>query len=76
MYLIQSINFMYRLIAGWPNTYTYTKCLAEDLVKTMSKDLPVTIFRPAIVIPTYKEPGMFSIYPRSIRSKNNFKLNI
>ncbi|XP_037041771.1 fatty acyl-CoA reductase wat [Bradysia coprophila] len=45
-----------QLIAGWPNTYTYTKCLAEDLVKSMSKDLPVTIFRPAIVIPTYKEP--------------------
>ncbi|KAJ6644398.1 Fatty acyl-CoA reductase wat [Pseudolycoriella hygida] len=45
-----------QLISGWPNTYTYTKCLAEDLVKTMSTDLPVVIFRPAIVIPTYKEP--------------------
>lgn len=43
------LNFVNsRLISGWPNTYTYTKCLAEDLVRTMSKDLPVTIFRPAI----------------------------
>lgn len=38
----------FRLISGWPNTYTFTKCLAEDLVRSMSKDLPVTIFRPAI----------------------------
>lgn len=82
---------MRRLIGDWPNTYTFTKALAEDLVKSMCKRddcdnnnctektttdkiienynidepikvtqqdemLPVTIFRPAIVIPTYKEP--------------------
>lgn len=83
----------HRLIGDWPNTYTFTKALAEDLVKSMCKRddgdnnnciekiaatekiiennnsvdepiqnthqdemLPVTIFRPAIVIPTYKEP--------------------
>lgn len=40
----------------WPNTYTFTKALAEDLVKSHSKGLPLAIFRPAIVIPTYKEP--------------------
>lgn len=54
------------LIGDWPNTYTFTKALAEDLVKSMCKRnvvhvqpdemLPVTIFRPAIVIPTVKEP--------------------
>lgn len=76
------------MIGDWPNTYTFTKALAEDLVKSMCKRddgdnnnciekttdkiiennnfdeitaqqddmLPVTIFRPAIVIPTYKEP--------------------
>lgn len=77
------------MIGDWPNTYTFTKSLAEDLVKAMCKRdstdnnnkeynatdkiiennndveekqtktdemLPVTIFRPAIVIPTYKEP--------------------
>lgn len=46
----------YRLLQDWPNTYTYTKCLAEDLVRTQSKGLPIAVFRPAIVIPTYKEP--------------------
>lgn len=53
----QSItNLFSRLLQDWPNTYTYTKALAEDLVKTQSKGLPIAVFRPAIVIPTYKEP--------------------
>lgn len=47
---------LYRLLQDWPNTYTYTKSLAEDLVRNNSKGLPVAVFRPAIVIPTYKEP--------------------
>lgn len=73
---------IHSLIGDWPNTYTYTKALAEDLVRSMCyrgiddpahynaefiennntddrqkrELLPVTIFRPAIVIPTYKEP--------------------
>lgn len=41
---------------GFQNTYTFTKCLAEDYVRSNTKGLPVLIFRPAIVIPTYKEP--------------------
>lgn len=44
------------MIKDWPNTYAYTKALAEDIVRVHSKGLPVSIFRPAIVIPTYKEP--------------------
>lgn len=45
-----------RILQDWPNTYTFTKFLAEDLVKSQGKGLPVAIFRPAIVIPTYLEP--------------------
>lgn len=30
--------------------------MAEDLVKNNSRGLPIAVFRPAIVIPTYKEP--------------------
>lgn len=44
------------LIKGYPNTYTFTKSLAEDLVKSTSGVLPAAVFRPAIVIPTAKEP--------------------
>jgi alcohol-forming fatty acyl-CoA reductase len=45
-----------QMLGKWPNTYTYTKALAEDYVKTHGKGLPITIFRPAIVIPTSREP--------------------
>lgn len=44
------------LIKGFPNTYTFTKNLAEDYVKTHAQGLPCVVFRPAIVIPTCKEP--------------------
>lgn len=36
------------VIKGWPNTYTFTKCLAEDLIRTTGKGLPIVVFRPAI----------------------------
>jgi thioester reductase-like protein len=34
---------------GWPNTYTYTKALAEYLLLDRERELDFTIFRPAIV---------------------------
>lgn len=36
------------LLGDWPNTYVYTKAIAEDLVKTYGEGLPVTIVRPSI----------------------------
>ncbi|XP_044260289.1 fatty acyl-CoA reductase wat-like [Tribolium madens] len=44
------------IIGNWPNTYTFTKGVAEDAVKNFGKGLPVCVVRPAIVIATYKEP--------------------
>ncbi|XP_066584285.1 fatty acyl-CoA reductase wat-like [Prorops nasuta] len=44
------------LLDNFPNTYAYTKCIAEQVVLQYGKDLPVGIYRPAIVISTYKEP--------------------
>uniref|UniRef100_A0A336L0D6 Fatty acyl-CoA reductase n=1 Tax=Culicoides sonorensis TaxID=179676 RepID=A0A336L0D6_CULSO len=44
------------LIKGFPNTYTFTKNLAEDYVKNHAHGLPCAVFRPAIVIPTCREP--------------------
>uniref|UniRef100_A0A1A9WRY0 Fatty acyl-CoA reductase n=1 Tax=Glossina brevipalpis TaxID=37001 RepID=A0A1A9WRY0_9MUSC len=32
----------------YPNTYTFTKAVAEDIVKTFGKNLPVGLFRPGI----------------------------
>lgn len=40
-----------------PNTYTYTKRLAEILVQDeFKKGFPVCIVRPSIVIPAFREP--------------------
>ena len=34
---------------GWPNTYTFTKSLAESLLATRGAGLPIAIVRPSIV---------------------------
>lgn len=39
-----------------PNTYTFTKGLAEQAVKDFSDRLPIVIFRPSIVISSLDEP--------------------
>lgn len=43
------INFM-------PNTYTFTKNLAEHVVNDFKDQVPLIIYRPSIVISTMKEP--------------------
>ncbi|KAH8295970.1 hypothetical protein KR018_007701 [Drosophila ironensis] len=39
-----------------PNTYTFTKGLAEQLVDSYKHQIPVFIFRPSIVVSTIQEP--------------------
>ncbi|XP_043486970.1 fatty acyl-CoA reductase wat-like [Polistes fuscatus] len=45
-----------QLLESWPNTYVYTKSVAENIVKKQSGLLPIGVFRPGIVISTYQEP--------------------
>lgn len=45
-----------RLIGDKPNTYTYTKQLAEHILVNEGKDLPLAIVRPSIVGASWKEP--------------------
>lgn len=45
-----------KLIGQRPNTYTYTKALAEYLVQQEAGDLNVAIVRPSIVGASWKEP--------------------
>ncbi|CAK1593024.1 unnamed protein product [Parnassius mnemosyne] len=45
------------LIEDWPNTYSFSKAVAEEVIRTMADDLPVCIVKPAIVIPCYREPA-------------------
>ncbi|CAH0697622.1 unnamed protein product [Spodoptera exigua] len=44
------------LIQDWPNTYCFTKAIAEEAVRTMSGDLPICVVKPSIVIGAMKEP--------------------
>jgi len=41
---------------GWPNTYTFTKSLAESLLATRGAGLPIAVVRPSIVETSMYEP--------------------
>ncbi len=45
-----------RFIQDRPNTYTFTKSIAECLVASEAAHIPAIIVRPSIVGPTWKEP--------------------
>ncbi|XP_025415733.1 fatty acyl-CoA reductase wat-like [Sipha flava] len=45
-----------KLIGDLPNTYAFTKSLAEDAIRREAQDLPILVFRPTVVIATYREP--------------------
>ncbi|CAL1284234.1 unnamed protein product [Larinioides sclopetarius] len=40
----------------WPNFYTFSKCLAENVIMDTASDLPIAIVRPSVVINTWKKP--------------------
>lgn len=54
------------LLGKSPNTYTYTKAMAETLLMKECGQLPVAIVRPSIVTAAWKEP-----YPGWIDNINN-----
>ncbi|XP_053687064.1 fatty acyl-CoA reductase wat-like [Sabethes cyaneus] len=45
-----------KIIEPWPNTYTFTKSLAEDLVRRYSEKFPTALIRPSIVTTTDSDP--------------------
>ncbi|XP_065219728.1 fatty acyl-CoA reductase wat-like [Planococcus citri] len=45
------------LIKPHPNTYIYTKIIAENLCRDRGAQIPICIFRPSIIAPCYKEPA-------------------
>lgn len=44
------------LISDWPNTYTFTKAIAEEVIRTYTKDMPVCIVKPPVVTSAHIEP--------------------
>lgn len=51
-----------KLIGERPNTYTFTKALAEFLVQQEAEELNVAIVRPSIIGASWKEPFPVSLY--------------
>lgn len=52
-----SLNLLTPVLVGkWPNTYAFTKAVAEETVRRNCQNLPLCIVRPSIVIATSKEP--------------------
>ncbi|XP_037938292.1 fatty acyl-CoA reductase 1-like [Teleopsis dalmanni] len=45
-----------KVITGFPNTYTFTKNIAESLVDEWRYRLPIAIFRPSVVLASIEEP--------------------
>ena len=40
----------------FPNTYAITKQMGESVLLKEGRNLPIAIFRPAMVTPAWKEP--------------------
>ncbi|KAF5291781.1 hypothetical protein FQA39_LY14269 [Lamprigera yunnana] len=44
------------ILGSWPNTYVFTKSIAEECVRQMGSKLPITMVRPSIVTCTATDP--------------------
>ena len=55
----QRVDEQEKTILGvYPNTYTFTKGLAERMIKKRRGNLPVVIVRPSIIQGNYSDPFM------------------
>ncbi|XP_044728842.1 fatty acyl-CoA reductase 1-like isoform X2 [Chrysoperla carnea] len=45
-----------KILNKFPNTYTFTKSLAENVINDECENIPTVIYRPSIVFSTEKEP--------------------
>ncbi|EEB15404.1 conserved hypothetical protein [Pediculus humanus corporis] len=45
-----------KILGQFPNTYTFTKALAEQVCLSFKDEIPIIIFRPSIVIASITEP--------------------
>lgn len=63
------LSLLPKLLGERPNTYTYTKALAEYLLQQEAGDINVAIVRPSIVGASWKEP-----FP--VRNSCRFVLNV
>ncbi|XP_044732155.1 fatty acyl-CoA reductase 1-like [Chrysoperla carnea] len=51
------LNFLEsKILNKYPNTYTFSKNLAEEVIFESCEDIPTVIFRPTVVVSSMKEP--------------------
>lgn len=69
-------SLTHKILGFQPNTYTFTKALAENIINDARHDIPVIIFRPAVVLSSMQEPmpgwldnfnGPFGIWAASLK---------
>ena len=53
------------IIGAKPNTYTFTKALAENIIESEGEGLPIAIIRPSIVAAAWQDPFPGMINPIS-----------
>ena len=53
---LDSLAMTKTIIGNHPNTYTFTKSKAEEVIVKDAGDLPVAIVRPSIVVASWKAP--------------------
>ena len=58
------------ILRQWPNTYTFTKAIAERLLLDERGHVPAVIFRPSIVTASLKEPISVSVYIHRLLTHN------
>ena len=77
----RGIDITRDIIGVFPNTYTFTKAMAENVITDHASDLPVAIMRPSIVVASIKEPipgwvdnlnGPTGIYSAKLFRRNSF----
>ena len=45
-----------KILGSYPNTYTFSKAIAERTLKKLRGNIPVTILRPSIIVSCYEDP--------------------
>ncbi|XP_037297377.1 fatty acyl-CoA reductase wat [Manduca sexta] len=70
------VSITKELIDGWPNTYTFTKAVTEELVRSNLGDIPACVVRPPIVLGAYTEPSPGWIDPSCVYGAAGMLLNV
>lgn len=63
-----------KIMQPYPNSYTFTKALAEQIIMNFASEMNIAIVRPSIIATSYREPlpGYTDNVSFSVSIFNNF----